>query len=57
MEPFATPPDEARVLRRLDAILGAFQEGGPFGTVTLVVYKGRGVDVEIVVELDKVRVG
>lgn len=39
------------------ALLREFQGRGVSGAVTLAVYKGRGVGVEKVVELEKVRVG
>ena|GEM_PF-2174331 len=57
VKPPETFPEETRVMRHFDAILGAFQEWGASGTVTLVVCQGRGVAVEKVVELEKVRVG
>lgn len=50
-------PDEAKVMRDLDVALREFQGRGVSGTVTLVVCQGWGVEVEKVVELEKVRVG
>ncbi|NPV81918.1 MAG: hypothetical protein HPY52_16930 [Firmicutes bacterium] len=50
-------PDEAKVLQELDETLREFQGEGVSGTVALVVCAGRGVGVEKVVELEKVRVG
>ncbi|MEW6104763.1 MAG: hypothetical protein AB1563_00125 [Bacillota bacterium] len=50
-------PDEIEVLRGVDGALREFQGRGASGTVTLVVCEGRGVEVEKVVELEKVRVG
>ncbi len=57
VEPPETFPDEARVMRHFDADLGAFQERSLSGAVTLVVYQGQGVDIDKIVELEKVRVG
>ncbi|MGE5572961.1 MAG: hypothetical protein ACM3ZU_08095 [Bacteroidota bacterium] len=54
--PKATP-DEARVLQDVDRSLREFQARGASGAVTLVVCEGRGVEVEKVVDLEKVRVG
>lgn len=39
------------------ALLREFQGRGVSGAVTLVVCEGRGVEVEKVVELEKMRVG
>lgn len=57
MEASEAVPDEARVMRDLDEALREFLGRGVSGTVTLVVCQGRGVEVEKVVELEKVRVG
>jgi len=50
-------PDEIEVLRGIDEILREFQGKGISGIVALVVCQGRGVGIEKVVELEKVRVG
>lgn len=48
---------EEMVFMELEQALRRFQRRGVSGTITLVVYKGRGVRVETVVEWEKVRVG
>lgn len=54
------PPAEAwdarQVLRTFDEALREFQRRSVCGTITLVVCRGQAVDVERVVELEKVRV-
>lgn len=57
MKPPDNFPDEEQVLRGLEEALREFQEKGVSGAVTLLVCEGRGVRVEKVVELEKVRVG
>ncbi len=49
--------DARQILKGFDQALREFQRRGTSGTVTLVVCEGRGVEVERVVELEKVRVG
>ncbi|HHY45866.1 MAG TPA: hypothetical protein GX506_01025 [Firmicutes bacterium] len=48
---------QGKTLHDLDSALRQFQAMGKSGTVTLLVYEGRVVDMVKVVELEKVRVG